>query len=170
MSGKLSITLLGKSHDRSTFSCGIESLDNYLRKQAGQDAKKKVSVTYVLQDAETLEVVGYYTLSSTAIELMAIPEQIRKKLPKHALLPATLIGRLAVSESRKGEGWGEALLADAVKRAFKASKEIASLSVVVDATNESAKVFYKKYGFLDLALPGNRLLLMLNKKDTGLLL
>lgn len=170
MPEKLSIALLNKSQNRSSFSCGIESLDNYLKKQAGQDAKKKVSVTYVLQDSETLEVVGYYTLSSTAIELLAIPEQIRKKLPKHALLPATLIGRLAVSERRKGEGWGEALLSDAVKRAFKASQDIASLSVVVDAINESAKKFYKRYGFLDLASPGNRLFLMLNKKDTDLLL
>ena len=153
------ISSLDKVHDRKSFSCGIDSLDNYLHKQAGQDSRKSIAVTYVLEDKSTKKIAGYYTLSATAIELKALPDAIRKKLPSYPCLPATLIGRLAVDESYKGRGLGELILIDAMKRAYRASLEVASFAVVVDAINKSAQKFYKKYGFLDLSLSTHRLFL-----------
>lgn len=35
-------------HDRSSFSCGIESLDRYLHQQVTQDLKRKISAPFVL--------------------------------------------------------------------------------------------------------------------------
>lgn len=154
-----SICPLSKAHDRNSFSCGIESLDNYLHKQAGQDSRKKISVTYVLHDQNENKVAGYYTLSATAIELLALPENVRKKLPSYPCLPATLIGRLAIDETYRRRGLGELILIDAMKRAYRTSSEVASFAVVVDAINQSAKEFYKKYGFLDLSISRNRLFL-----------
>jgi hypothetical protein len=40
-----------RKHIRSNFCCGQESLDNYIRKQASQDLKKRVSTVFVLVDA-----------------------------------------------------------------------------------------------------------------------
>jgi len=155
-----SISPLDKTHDRKSFSCGVDSLDNYFHKQAGQDSRKRIAVTYVLHDApNTNKVAGYYTLSATAIELMALPKTVRKKLPSYPCLPATLIGRLAVDEVYKQRGLGELILIDAMKRAYRTSLEVASFAVVVDVINISAEKFYKKYGFLDLSIAEHRLFL-----------
>jgi len=146
------ISPLDKTHDRKSFSCGIYSLDNYFQQQARQDSQKRIAVTYVLHDQKENKIAGYYSLSATAIELSALPEGMRKKLPSYPYLPATLIGRLAVDENYKQRGLGELLLIDAIKRAYHASLAIASFAVVVDAINSSAEKFYKKYGFLDLSV------------------
>lgn len=154
-----SISPLDKTHDRKSFSCGVDSLDNYFHKQAGQDSRKRIAVTYVLHEQNANKVAGYYTLSATAIEWMTLPETVRKKLPSYPCLPATLIGRLAVDETYKKRGLGELILMDAMKRAYRTSLEVASFAVVVDAIHSSAEKFYKKYGFLDLSVAKHRLFL-----------
>ena len=154
-----SISPLNKTHKRETFTCGVASLDHYFCKQAGQDHRKRISVTYVLYDENSSKVAGYYTLSSTAVELLALPETVRKKLPSYPCLPATLIGRLAIESNYKKQGLGELILMDAIKRSYRASLDVASFAVVVDAINKNAVEFYKKYGFLDLSVASQRLFL-----------
>jgi len=156
------IVSLDKMHDRKSFVCGIDSLDNYLRKQAGQESQKRIAVTYMFNDQNENKIAGYYTLSATAIELMALPEAVRKKLPPYPYLPATLIGRLAVDKVYKRRGFGELILIDAMKRAYRTSLEVASLAIVVDAINSNAKQFYEKYGFLDLSVASHRLFFPMN--------
>jgi len=60
------------------------------------------------------------------------------------------LGRLGVSIDFRGKGLGEALLMDALHRSFKLSEQVASTGVVVDAKDETARAFYKKYGFIEL--------------------
>jgi GNAT superfamily N-acetyltransferase len=149
---------LGKKHDRAAFSCGIPGLDNYLRKQAGQDVIKRVAVCFVLTpDGST--VAGFYTLSQYCVELVGLPDQIAKKLPKYPEVPATLLGRLAISEKFRGQKLGEFLLLDALYRCWQQSKQIASAAVVVDAKDESARRFYEHFDFLSLPGVANRLFL-----------
>ena len=94
---------LGSKHDRASFSCGVEILDSYLKKQAGQDLKKRVAVTFVLTPDGTT-VAGYYTLSQYSVQLDEIPAAVAKKLPKYPMVPATLLGQLAVSSAFRGRG------------------------------------------------------------------
>jgi len=101
-------------HDRKSFSCGNDSLDNYLLKCAGQDNRKRIAVSYVFSDQNKKKIAGYYTLSATGIELIALPETIQKKLPSYPCLPATLIGRLAIDQAYKRRGLGELILIDAM--------------------------------------------------------
>jgi predicted GNAT family N-acyltransferase len=149
---------LGPKHDRAAFSCGIQSLDVYLYKQAGQDLKKRVAVPFVITlDGSTI--AGYYTLSQYAVQLDAIPPEVAKKLPKYPMVPATLIGRLAVSNAFRGQGQGATLLMDALHRSLLYSREVASAGVIVDAKDSAAVAFYKKYGFLELPRIERRLFL-----------
>jgi len=106
-------------------------------------------------------VAGYYTLSANIILAEDLPAETVKKLkwPRYPELPATLIGRLACDRAFRGQGIGELLLLDAVRRALKASAEVASLAVVVDAKDEEARRFYAKYGFLSFPDERNRLYL-----------
>lgn len=144
-------------HDRASFSCGVEILDAYLKKQAGQDLKKRVAVTFVLTPNGTT-VAGYYTLSQYSVQLDEIPAVV-KKLPKYPTVPATLFGRLAVSSAFRGQGHGAVLLMDALYRTLQHSREVASAGVIVDAKDAAAFAFYKKYGFLELPKVDRRLLL-----------
>jgi predicted GNAT family N-acyltransferase len=149
---------LGQKHDRAAFSCGVEILDKYLQKQASQDAKKHAAAPFVLTpDGKTI--AGYYTLSQYAIDLGDVPEEVAKKLPKYPAVSATLLGRLAVGNNFRGKGLGEKLLMDALYRSVKLSKQAASTGVVVDAKDEAALAFYRKYGFIELPKVNRRLFL-----------
>lgn len=142
------IELLGAKHDRSAFACGVDSLDRYLKRQAGQDAKRRIATVYVLVRVDEPAVVaGFYTLSATTVVLSDLPPGVAKRLPRYPLIPATLIGRLAVARGFQGQNLGEHLLMDALKRSFEASKRVASFAVVVHAVDHSARAFYQRYGF-----------------------
>ena len=136
-------------HDRTAFSCGIPELDNYLRQQASQDAKRKVAAPFVMVD-QARGVIGYYTLSAYGIRVAELPPKLAKKLPKYPFLPATLLGRLAVSTAHQGQKLGQVLLMDALHRSWKNTTEIGSIGVVAEAMNEAARKFYLHYEFVPL--------------------
>jgi len=151
---------LSKSHKKHEFSCGNQLLDGYLHKQAGQDVKRKLSACFVLSDESGI-VKGYYTLSSSSIERDELPEEIIKMLPlSYENLPVTLLGRLARNVNNKGEGIGELLLLDGLKRSYDTTKNVASIAVVVDAIDEAAIHFYARYGFIHLPTSGKMFITM----------
>ena len=149
---------LGPKHDRAAFSCGVEILDAYLHKQAGQDLKKRVAVPFVITPDGTT-IAGYYTLSQYSVQLDEISAEVAKRLPKYPIVPATLLGRLAVSVAFRGQGHGATLLMDALYRTLQHSREVASAGVIVDAKDAAALAFYTKYGFLELLRIERRLFL-----------
>jgi predicted GNAT family N-acyltransferase len=145
------IELLDKKHNRKAFDCGKELLNNYIKIQAGQDIKRKLSACFVLAEKETNCVQGYYTLSNNSIPLSCFPEQINRKLPQsYESIPTTLLGRLAIDKKFKGKGLGKILLIDALRRSYAISKEIGSFAVVVDPIDRVAELFYEKYDFIKL--------------------
>jgi len=59
-SADLRIVPLGEMHDRAGFTCGVESLDRYLKTQAGQDVRRKANAVFVLGlETEPKRVLGY---------------------------------------------------------------------------------------------------------------
>jgi predicted GNAT family N-acyltransferase len=146
----LSIDLLdSKKHDRSSFTCGVDSLDDYIKNRASQELKKLVSTPYVLTDSPERQVLGYYCLSSYSIASTELEESTAKKLPKYPLLPAIMLGRLAVDSGYQGKGYGDLLVADALKRSLALSKQLASFAVVVDAIDQGVAKFYQRHGFIE---------------------
>ncbi len=137
-------------HDRTAFSCGVPELDNYLLHQAGQDAKRKVAAPFVMVDSAS-QVIGYYTLSAYGIRPAELPPELAKRLPKYPLLPATLLGRLAVNKAHQAHKLGQVLLMDALQRSWKNTAEVGSVGVVAEAMNEAAHKFYLHHEFIPLA-------------------
>jgi GNAT superfamily N-acetyltransferase len=152
---------LNSSHKKKEFKCGKELLDNYLHRQAKQDVKRKLAVCFVLFGEES-KVQGYYTLSNAGIQRSYLPVEIATKLPKsYNSYPVTLLGRLAVDLHYAGNGLGELLLLDALKRCWEVSvNSIGSLAVIVNPIDKSAARFYKKYGFIPLPDSGKMFLPM----------
>jgi ribosomal protein S18 acetylase RimI-like enzyme len=147
---------LSAKHNRASFSCGVTALDNYLKKQASQDVSKRVAAAFVITpDGETI--AGFYTLSAHVVTLSDLPANVAKTLPRYPAVPATLLGRLAVSNDFRGRGIGELLLLDAFRRVLANTREVASAVVVVDAKDDRAREFYLRHDFIPLPSQPNRL-------------
>jgi GNAT superfamily N-acetyltransferase len=145
------IEQLSNSHDRSQFSSGSGALDRYFRDQASQDVKRRIATCFVAVNAEAKEeVAGFYTLAATSVALDLIAAEIAKKLPRYPVVPAALLGRLAVASTYQGRGLGSVLLADALLRTARA--DLGVFAMVVDAKDEVARHFYERNGFT--LLPG----------------
>lgn len=144
MSQGFSIEALSAAHDRKRFSCGVELLDRYFRELATQDVKRRVSNCFVAV-AEDGTVAGYYTFAATGIPLVELPADVAKRLPRYELMPAGLIGRLAVDQAFQGRRLGGALLLDAAARAARSDPAIFAL--LVEAKDERAALFYRHHGF-----------------------
>jgi GNAT superfamily N-acetyltransferase len=138
---------LGRDHDRTGFSCGKGALDRYFQQQVTQDARRHLAAPFVMFMPDGA-IGGYYTLSSTALRLQDLPGDVARRLPRYPLIPATLIGRLALDRRYHGQGWGSFLLIDALRRCV--TSEIASFAVVVDAIDDEARDFYTHASFLSL--------------------
>jgi predicted GNAT family N-acyltransferase len=155
----ITIELLDKGrHDRTSFDCGVPALNTYLQRQATQDVDKRAAIVYVAV-IEPPTIVGYYTLSQFSIELMRLPEALAKRLARYPVVSATLLGRLAVASEWQGQKLGKTLLFDALQRSLAQSVHIASAGVVVDAKDEQASAFYRRYGFSSVLGAEHRLIL-----------
>jgi hypothetical protein len=158
--------LIDPSHKRDEFNCGQELLDNYLRKQAKQDVKRRLTACFIRANAKN-EVMGYYTLSNSSIKNELIPEVLKNKFPpSYKDLPVTLLGRLARDKKYNGERLGETLLLDALKRSYDSSLAIGSVAVIVDPIDENAKNFNLKFGFIEL--PDSKRMFLAMKTISGL--
>jgi GNAT superfamily N-acetyltransferase len=141
----ITIQLDKKKHNRNRFDCGVDVLNNYLQMMANQQSSKDNSRTFVLEDeSKPSYIIGYYTLTMTAIDLNSLPIKLQKK---HQNAQAGgLIARLAVDKRYSKQGFGEWLLIDALKKLLTASETVGFPLIIVDA-KDGAIEFYKKFGF-----------------------
>ncbi len=136
-------------HERQRFDCGKPPLNDFIRSLVGQYERRNLGRTYVAVAPGEERVRGYYTLAGGAIAASGLPAQDAKKLPRHPV-PIVLLARLAVDQGDQGQGLGAWLLKDALTRSLAISESLGIHAVVVDAMDEDAKTFYRKYGFLEL--------------------
>ena len=151
---------LAKDHVLGEFSCGVESLDNWLKRFARINQQSDLTTTYVVH--RNHRVVGYYSLTAGSVNRDDASARVAKGAPNHPI-GVVLLARLAVDESAKGTGLGRALLKDALSRAASAADIIAVRAVLVHALNEDARRFYMRFDFEPS--PVHPLHLMLLMKD-----
>ena len=126
--------------------------------------RRYLGVCYVLHEPGDATIIGYYTLSAFSIEPTSLPPSLATPLGHYPLLPATLIGRLAVDLRFQGEGVGAFLLTDALRRSFRAAdRGVASMAVVVDAIDDRAGAFYERFEFQRFEDNRQRLYLPMSK-------
>lgn len=136
-----------KRHDRAGFDCGVEPLNRYLKTLAVQHRAKGIATTFVLIDSDqSTRILGYYSLSAATLAFERLTDADRKGLPTYPI-PAVRIGRLAGAASERGQGLGELLLQNAIKRIVLTRNTLGVYAVVVEAKDASVEAFYRKYGF-----------------------
>lgn len=148
MNARFAIEALAKAHRRKAFSCGNERIDRYFSEVVTQDIKRRYATCFVARDLETDRIAGFYTLSSSNVPLMAVPEPLASRLPRYPTVPAVLIGWLGRDQSYAGLGLGEALLFDAIKTIVEAP--IGAHAIFAEAIDERAAAFYAAFGFTAL--------------------
>jgi GNAT superfamily N-acetyltransferase len=144
------IQRLAKHHDRAGFDCGKPPLSDWVRRYAGQYEKRDLARTYVAVRPGESRVLGYYALSNCHLHHDLLPPARSKGLPGRLDVPAALLGRLAVDRSVQGQGLGDVLLVDALRRVQHLADQIGILAVVVEAIDDQARGYYLHKGFEEL--------------------
>jgi GNAT superfamily N-acetyltransferase len=136
---------LTAAHDLSGFSCGKPSLDRWLQARALSNQEKGFTAVMVVHDGG--RVIGYYGLAPTSIVPVQLPRSIRTGQPPDPL-PCLLLGQLATDQSWTGKGIGTGLLRHALQRCVTASHLIGGRALVVNAVDDEAATFWRRWGFL----------------------
>lgn len=138
------VELLQGYHDRQTFSCGNAALNEFLRRQARQNADRNLGVTHVVvRSAGDLQVLGYYTLVTRTVESAIIPS---KGLPQGPI-GVVLLGRLAVDRSCQRQGIGRLMLMRALRQTEEAARVMGIYALVLDAVDDGARAWYLGLGW-----------------------
>lgn len=143
----------------NVFSCGNETLDDWLKRHALKNETTGASRTFVICDNNN--VIGFYALATGAIDQMDAPGKIRRNMPNP--IPVIILGRLAVDKKWQNRKLGEDLLQDAIKRTVNTSQHVGVKTLLVHAISEQAKTFYMNRGFIES--PTNEMTLMLPLKS-----
>ena len=142
----LNIQPLSGRHNRSQFQSGSGDLDLWLRQTAQQHQKRGISKTFVaVDDAEPARVLGFYALTACEASTQEPPDELSRRLPRK--VPGIRLGRLAVDRATQGQGLGELLLLDAIRRSRWVLEHVGVHALFVDAKDAKAAAFYRKYGF-----------------------
>lgn len=152
------IRSLDAAVDTSQFCCGNDTLDDYIRRYASQDAKRDVARVFVATPVDSPRLAGFFTLSAGSVNCSDLPIALARKLPRYPV-PVALLGRLAVDQDFQGKGLGSILLADACQKVAQASAVLAVAGIIVDAKDESSASFYRYFGFMPLPGLPERLIL-----------
>lgn len=156
----LRIELLSRRHNREGFDCGNPELNDYLRHTARQHTDKGLSRTEVLADDKTpTEILGYVTVSLAEIITDTLPPRYAKKYPAQA--HGVKLARLAVAQSRQREGLGALMMIHAMRRALQVADSAGIVGLFVDAKDEAASRYYRRFGFLPLPDDPHKLFLPL---------
>lgn len=119
-------------------------MNDWLRKTANQQEQKNLARTFIATPPDDRPtIIGYYALAATPVETDGMPGN--KRLPRS--VSAVLLARLAVDLRYRGQRLGEYLLMHAFDTILATAENIAMQCVVVDALDDNAARFYRKYGF-----------------------
>ena len=144
---------LAPHHHLDTFDCGIPALNDWLRRTALAAQAKSVAVTDVW--ARDRSVVAYYSVSPTAVAAPALPRSASTGLD---VVTGYLLGKLALDRSLHGQGHGERLLVQALRRIVRAADAGGGRLIIVDPIDDAAAGFYAHFGFREI--PGTTRLYM----------
>lgn len=153
----LAPVLLHAQRQTEQFSCGVESLDAWLKRRALKNQIQGASRTYVACQGD--RVVAYYAIASGAVTCNEATGRLRRNMPDP--IPVVVLGRLGVDSSLHGQGVGRSLVRDAALRILQAADVIGIRGMTVQALSDDARVFYEHMGFEPSPLDPNLLMITL---------
>lgn len=142
---------LSRSTLREGFSCGRPRIDNFFAKSALEKNDKnqvKVHVAELLENGQrTNRAIGFYSVCVRTIGCKKFKKRIQKIFQHYGGVPVVYLSMIGVTESFAGKGVGSYLLADALNRSLKVSKDVGIHGIALDAATSHLVDFYEKFGF-----------------------
>ncbi len=149
---------LGAQHQLDSFDCGKHALNDWLQRFARQAQGSGSARTFVVCDAD--RVVGYFSLTVGQIDTLEAPERIRRGMGQYPI-PVIILARLAVDKACHGRGLGTGMLQDAIRRTLKIAEDAGIRALLTHPIDESAEMFYRRFGFEPTPLRERQLILLL---------
>ncbi|HEY5208770.1 MAG TPA: GNAT family N-acetyltransferase [Stellaceae bacterium] len=141
---------IGRHHDRGSFDCGNNDLNEYLERYARQNHEVGGAKTFVAVSlGKRGAVLGYYSISPGAIEFAQVPKTVTRKLGRYEI-PVFRLARLAVALSAQRQGLGTELLLAAGERALAVAAEVGGVALAIDAKDRGAADWYRRFGAVPL--------------------
>lgn len=147
--GRYRISQFDKAlHDRGAFSCGVKSIDNWVRGSISDETRSdRVRLWCGTDEEGTL--VGVYALNPHSVLPAEATGLARKRERKP--IPVLYLTCLAIDVRFQKQGLGEALMAHAIEKAVKLSAEIPVAAIVLDVLEDESfdrrLSFYIRLGF-----------------------
>ena len=134
---------LNGNHDRDSFDCGNQILNEFLQNFANQKAVKHESRTNVVVAP------GEHTIRAYATVIVKSIDNRNKAFPKisKSFVPMLEIGRLGTDVKYAGKGYARILIRDALERAVVVDDATGCVGVIVQSKPE-AREMYPRFGFL----------------------
>lgn len=149
---------LDAKHKLNSFDCGKHALNDWLQRFARQAQGSGSARTFVVCDAD--RVVGYFSLTVGQIDTLEAPERIRRGMGQYPI-PVIILARLAVDKACHGRGLGTGMLQDAIRRTLKIAEDAGIRALLTHPIDESAEMFYRRFGFEPTPLRERQLILLL---------
>ena len=155
---KVQLRKLGEDDTICQFDCGDEDLNDFIITDAPLYFKVRLATSYVLEDTENGNVIGYFSLAHDRISLTDFPSnsaynRFRKQLFAQGKMfksyPALKICRLATDKKYRGEGIG-AMIVNMIIASYRRDNKAGCRFITVDAYAD-ALPFYYKQGFSPLS-------------------
>lgn len=142
----------------SAFDCYDEDLNDFILNEANLYRNALLSVTYVVEDKTTNEVLAYFSLANDKISISDFDSKTEfNKFRKHRFVnekrlrsyPAIKIGRLAIAKSAQHQSIGTYLL-EFIEDYFVVDNKSGCRFVTVDAYIDAIPFYIKNnYQFLN---------------------
>ena len=145
------------------FDCGDSDLNEFIMNDAPLYFRARLATSYLLEDSENGETIGFFSLAHDRISLTDFPSnssynRFRKKFFVQGKMfksyPAIKICRLATDKRYRGEGFGT-MLVNTIIGSYRSNNKAGCRFVTVDAYAE-ALPFYYKLGFVPLSKEDER--------------
>ncbi len=142
------IAALEKSHDKSRFSCGESSLDDYLKRYARQNGENDSARVYVAVRPDDARVCGFFSLSAGEASVTDFSKRVARGWPRD--VPTIHLGRIAVDLDFQGQGLGDVLMGAAIEISLEVAVQVGVAAIELWALNENLLRFYARFDFLPL--------------------
>ncbi|WP_321430369.1 GNAT family N-acetyltransferase [uncultured Methanolobus sp.] len=143
----LSIRLLSKRVDLSSFCCTNDDLNDFLKNDSLKNQDDLISKTYLCYYQEHL--AGYFTLTTDTLRVKYVDDSDCVNDFIYPQYPAIKLARLATDMRYQKRGIGTYMLLGAVGLAIEVSSITGCRYITVDSKPESLQ-FYIKQGFKEV--------------------
>jgi len=160
-------------HDRDSFDCGEDELNEFIKQRAAKHMETGISTTMVLPADAPLPdgkypICAFYTITPGSVARETLLEMLKKKLP-HYPVPVFLVAQLAVHNKYKGKGLGKITLVKALEYLWNINQHMRAFAVIVDCLNPNVQQFYAQYGFKLLGINDGKIRMFLPMATVGAL-